>query len=295
MGYAAMMVHLEIDRDLEQRIQFALALADRFEAALIGVAGLPLRPALVAGGVAVYPEPSDYDLPLMAAQFDELGKKFLAQGQALQHIEWRYCADAPTELLTREARAVDLLIIGRYGTGTRHDLLDPGAVLLRAGRPVMLVPDIVPPLALRRVVVAWKDTRECRRAVRDALPLLQQAKEVLIVEIGEDRSEADSKKALADVGRYLARHRVAITEEVWRRPRGPAGSELLRFVDEAKADLIVAGGYGHSRLGGMDVRRRHARAAFREPGMLHAIPLSERPSPPYDGLLRTTELEARPS
>ena len=60
---------------------------------------------------------------------------------------------------------------------------DPGLILLRAGRPVLVVPDIIAPLALRRVIVAWKDTRECRRAVRDALPLLQQAKEVLLLEV----------------------------------------------------------------------------------------------------------------
>ena len=50
MGYAAMMVHLDVERDPEQRVQLALALADRFEAALIGVAGLAPPPAFTAGG-----------------------------------------------------------------------------------------------------------------------------------------------------------------------------------------------------------------------------------------------------
>jgi len=57
-----------------------------------------------------------------------------------------------------------------------QDLADPGVILLRAGRPVLVAPDTVAPLQLRRVVVAWKDTRECRRAVRDALPFLQRPK-----------------------------------------------------------------------------------------------------------------------
>ena len=43
-----------------------------------------------------------------------------------------------------------------------QDLADPGVILLRAGRPVLVAPDTVAPLQLRRVVVAWKDTRECR-------------------------------------------------------------------------------------------------------------------------------------
>jgi hypothetical protein len=98
--------------------------------------------------------------------------------------------EPPGELLLREARAADLLVIGR-----RHsrDDADPGVILLRSGRPVLLVPDTIAALPLRRVVVGWKDTRDCRRAVRDALPFLQQAKEVLLVEIGEDESQAQAK------------------------------------------------------------------------------------------------------
>ena len=98
-------------------------------------------------------------------------------------------------------------------------------------------------------MIAWKDTRECRRAVRDALPFLQQAKEVLLVGIGEGESESHAKRTLSDVAAYLLRHRVAAAQEVWQQARGPVAAELLRHVQDEKADLIVAGGYGHSRLG----------------------------------------------
>jgi len=130
-----------------------------------------------------------------------------------------------------------------------HDLVDPGMILLRAGRPVLVVPDTVAPLQLRRVVVAWKNTRECRRAVRDALAFLQQAKEVLLVGIGEGESESSAKRTLSDVAGYLLRHRVAAVHDIWRQGRGPVAAELLRLVQDEKAGLIVAGGYGHSRLG----------------------------------------------
>ena len=146
----------------------------------------------------------------------------------------------------REARAADLLVIGR---GRSEYDADPGVIVLRAGRPVLLVPDTAAALPLRRVVVAWKDTRECRRAVRDALPFLQQAKEVLLVEVGENKSESQAKNNLPDVAAYLVRHRVIVAAEVRRRPHGSVATELLHVVEEEKADLIVAGGYGHSRLG----------------------------------------------
>lgn len=250
MSYEAMLVQLDVERDSEQRVQLALALADRFQAALIGVAGLALRPAFAATGIVVYAEPTEHDLHQMTAILDRMGKKFLEQGQNLKHIEWRSALDSPSELITREARAANLIIVAaRPVAGNLRNFADPGVILLRAGRPVLVVPEVIGPLCLHRVVVAWKDTRECRRAVRDALPFLQQAKEVLLIELGEEESKSQDKKALADVANYLVRHKVMVTGQICQRSRGPIETELFQFVKEQKADLIVAGGYGHSRLG----------------------------------------------
>ena len=246
MSFLTMMVHVNVERDCEQRVQLALALADRFQAALIGVAGLAPRPAFAAAGVVVYHEPTERDRRAASARLDDMGKKFRDQGQHLKQVEWRTAFELPS----REARAADLVIVGaRHTGGNVHDLVDPGMILLRAGRPVLVVPDTVAPLQLRRVVVAWKNTRECRRAVRDALAFLQQAKEVLLVGIGEGESESSAKRTLSDVAGYLLRHRVAAVHDIWRQGRGPVAAELLRLVQDEKAGLIVAGGYGHSRLG----------------------------------------------
>jgi len=245
LSFAALMVHVDVEHDSEQRVELAIGLADRFQAALIGVAGCALWPAFMAGDVELS-KSNQYDFQRMMVRFEQRGKQFRAQGRSLRQIEWRSALESPGELLLREARAADLLVIGRRRSG---DEADPGGIVLRAGRPVLLVPDTAAALPLRRVVVAWKDTRECRRAVRDALPLLQQAKEILLVEIGEDESQTQAKKSLADVAAYLVRHRVIVAAEVWRRPRGQVAAELLQVVEDEKADLIVAGGYGHSRLG----------------------------------------------
>jgi nucleotide-binding universal stress UspA family protein len=250
-SFATMMVHVDVARDCEQRVQLALALAHRFEATLIGVAGLPLQPAFAAGGIAVYREPSEDHYRAVSARLDEIGSRFRAKGQHLKQVEWRAALELPYELVSREARAADLIIVGaRHADGgSVHDLVDPGAILLRAGRPLLVAPDVAVPSQLRRVVIAWKDTRECRRAVRDALPFLHKAENVLIVGIDEGQSDNPAKGSLSDVAEYLRRHRVAAPREVWRRARGPVGSELLHLVRDEGADLIVAGGYGHSRLG----------------------------------------------
>jgi nucleotide-binding universal stress UspA family protein len=245
MSFSTMMVHVDVEHDSERRVELAIGMADRFQAALIGVAGCALWPAFMAGNIGLT-KSNQYDFQKVMARFEQKGKTFRAQGRSLKQIEWRSALESPGELLLREARAADLLVIGRRHSGSDDD---PGVIVLRAGRPVLLVPDAVAALPLRRVVVAWKDTRECRRAVRDALPFLQQAKEVVLVEIGEHESQSQEKKNLADVAAYLVRHRVIVAAEVWRRPRRPVETELMHVVEEEKPDLIVAGGYGHSRLG----------------------------------------------
>ncbi len=73
MSFTTMMVHVDVERDCEQRVQLALALADRFQAALIGVAGLALRPAFAAGGVVVYHEPTEHECRTVSARLDDMG------------------------------------------------------------------------------------------------------------------------------------------------------------------------------------------------------------------------------
>jgi nucleotide-binding universal stress UspA family protein len=111
------------------------------------------------------------------------------------------------------------------------------------------VPKEIASLAVRHVVVAWKDTRESRRAIRDALSFLRLAESVFLVEVAAWGAEANAVPRLKDVGRFLARHHITnVTERVL--PDEPIAADvLLRFAQEQSADLIVAGAYGHSRLG----------------------------------------------
>src|SRR4029453_3056224 len=193
-SFATMMVHVDVARDCEPRVQLALDLADRFQTTLIGVAGLPLRPAFAAGGVVVYHEPTQDDCRAVSACMDDIGRRFRAKGQHLRQVERRTPLELPYKPASREERAADLIIVGaRPPGGNVHDLVDPGVILLRAGRPLLVVPDVVAPPQLRRVVVAWKGTRECRRAVRDALPFLQRAKEILILGITKGQPETPKR------------------------------------------------------------------------------------------------------
>ena len=136
MSFTTMMVHVDVERDCEQRVQLALALADRFQAALIGVAGLTLRPAFAAGGVVIYHEPTERERHTVSARLDDMGGRFRAKGQHLKQVEWRTALELPYELVSREARAADLIIVGaRHTGGNIEDLADPGVILLRRACP----------------------------------------------------------------------------------------------------------------------------------------------------------------
>jgi nucleotide-binding universal stress UspA family protein len=98
-------------------------------------------------------------------------------------------------------------------------------------------------------VIGWKDTREARRAVYDALPLLQAAARVTIVEACKGDEENTALRHLDDLTRYLTWHRINGGPRVILEQRASGAAQLIRVAQEEGADLLVTGAYGHSRLG----------------------------------------------
>ncbi|MCC6779831.1 MAG: universal stress protein [Hyphomicrobiales bacterium] len=248
MTYATMLVHFDGGGISEQRLRLAAGLAQDFRADLIGIAGRSYLPTFLADGGTDTSE--DSERKETAELLARIGTRFEAVARNIRRREWRGRVGYINELIVAEARAADLVIVGRErDPGDLYFALDPAAVILRAGRPVLLVPAGVDKLETRRVLVAWKDTRATRRAVRDALPFLRTASHVMIVEVCEPGSEMRSQHQIEDVSRYLQRHKVEVAVKAFLQTAASPAQELLRFAEDEKADLIVAGGYGHSRLG----------------------------------------------
>ena len=251
MSYAALMVHFDARPSGIRRVRLAVDLADRFHGLLIGIAGRSyLQPFLAEDPVGDV-ESDDGERKEMMHLLAGMEKQFYAAAtRSAKQVEWRGIPDYANNLVPREARAADLVIIGRkQDSKDLYYSLDPGVAILRAGRPVLFVPDEIDLLQARSVVVAWNDTRECRRAVRDALPFLKEASEVMIVTICEPGTGTQAKPSLDDVETYLVRHGVVVGAKAFLHARQSTATELLRFAEDERADLIVAGGYGHSRLG----------------------------------------------
>jgi len=251
MSYATLLVHVDADGELGGRVRVAAGLADSFHSHLIGAAAWMPRPAFAVEGVIIDPEPTDAEFNEMRTALTKRGDQFRAAvGAGRRQAEWRSSLDFPTEFIARESRAADLLIIGRDRTSyDPYRSTDAGALILRVGRPVLAVPPMIETLAAKRVVVAWKDVREARRAILDALPFLHVAQEVIVVEVCEAGDEPKAQSRLKDVAGYLARHRITTVAERARSVEGSASNALLQLVEDESVDLIVAGAYGHSRLG----------------------------------------------
>ena len=251
MTYASLMVHLELGLPNAGLLRIAGDLAERFRARVIGiVACQPMQLAFADGFMPgeVYQQDNNQRNQEIDAAQAEFRAALQSRASAL---EWRSTVRfAPlADYVAREARSADLLLTGVASSS----LLDAsravhtGDLIMQLGRPVLVVPHTVQKLALERVVVAWNDSRETRRAIADALPLLQQAAHVTVAEIAAPGDLAAAHKNLEDVSDWLRRHGVE-AESSATPTTGDDAAGLYAIAQDLGADLIVAGAYGHSRL-----------------------------------------------
>lgn len=152
-------------------------------------------------------------------------------------------------VLASEARQSDLFVATRpYGDPNKTEWVEE-AVLFRSGRPCLFVPPSFEGRSVYdNVLVAWKDTREAARAVADAMPLLKQAKSVVVAIVDEALGAAEERRLAPDedIGRYLSRHGIRAEVHIidgWTN----TGAAILNEAVRTAADLIVMGAYGHSR------------------------------------------------
>jgi len=251
MTYKRIMVQLDIDAPATPRTKFAMDLAKRFKADLIGFAAAEVHvfvPRDEGGLVAA--EVLRQRTREIEEGLKKLEEEFLSITGEDEHVSWRSDVGSPTHLLAIHSRAADLLVTGAPAPGGASDgrrTVDPGTLILSVGRPVLFAADTLASLLAQKVVVAWKDTREARRAVVDAMPLLVGAHEVTVVTIAEGDQKA-ARESAADVARFLTKHGVKASSDVLGIGGADREEALVEIAREMGSDLVVAGGYGHSRL-----------------------------------------------
>lgn len=253
MPYATLMVPVDESSASQARVAFACELAGHFGSSLRGVAARrPETPfiapnatmAMVRELLAAEVEKAEAEMKRAEAGFRAIAD------QRKVPSEWRSALADVKMTVAAEARAVDLIVIGRNRRGIAPSYtVDPGDVLMDGGRPVLVIPPDVPAGAsMSHVVIAWTDSREARRAVMDAIPFLRAAVQVTVLEVCGSDDVRNARARTADVVAFLALRGVAAEAAVLPAVGLSVAQRIVTFARDEGAGLIVMGAYGHARL-----------------------------------------------
>jgi nucleotide-binding universal stress UspA family protein len=157
--------------------------------------------------------------------------------------------EAAGEIAAREARAADEFVGLRPNGGPAEPERLVESVLFGAGRHLLLVPAERPlPRGFDHVLIAWNGSREAARALAEAMPYIHAAKSVIVVVVDDEPPVEDRALLGRDAVAHLKHHGVnAQLHHVIGDSRA-AGATILGEAQRTGSDLIVMGGYGHSRL-----------------------------------------------
>jgi nucleotide-binding universal stress UspA family protein len=245
----------------EAKLALAVGLARRHDAHLTGLCPLELLlPADTSFALSGYPDL--WAMPEFAKKVEGEArtKAALIEGPFRERLRseglkghWRLETGPLIQAVTRRSQAADLVVMGQADPD--HPL-PPAArtlvedILMTAGRPLLLVPyagqfETVGTTTL----IGWTPTRESTRAVHDALPLLAPSGNVTVLTVELPGSAWETEAApTSDIAEHLSRHGLAVTAKRTVVSDGlPAADVLLDYASDIGADLLVVGGYGHSR------------------------------------------------
>lgn len=252
MEFRNILVFVDDTAGCKARLRLAVELARTSDAHLIGTHVVPLKP------IPPYLETrvSSHVAKLMTSEAE--GVRAAAR-RAFEHAtenqgisaEWRIAKGEAGQHAAMHARYADLAIVGQIDP-ERESILDPvppEEVVLGAGRPVLVIPYSWPGVTVgERVLVAWNASREAARAVNDALPFLQRAKEVKIIVINPRRGvTGHGEEPGTDIAAHLARHGIRPDVDQTLSDELTVADTLLSRAADFGTDLVVMGAYGHSR------------------------------------------------
>ncbi|ASV99029.1 universal stress protein [Paraburkholderia aromaticivorans] len=250
MNCETLLVHLDDSTHSAARLDYALDLAARHDAHLIG---LYLVCEEAEGPLFLHGE--DIWTASRKARRDEKLKSAHAAFRAAAEragrgVEWRAPGGAPSGAAILHARHADLVILGQDDPEDRDAFIARNFVedvIIASGRPAIVLPYAGPVRPqIENVMIAWDGGRECARAATDALPLIRGAGFVTIMKV--ERHPHYGEPSGIDVAAWLARHGIEASFTAMPKVSGVhTGAMLLNALADRHIDLLVMGAYGHAR------------------------------------------------
>lgn len=245
-------VLLPVDRPAGALIDCAASVASLFEAHLDGIACVyqGMNPMIASEAAAVVMSAQyDSSVEQSAAVLDQF--EIAARRLGIPHGKKGTfnISYAVTRAITEMSRLYDLNIVGQpdRSNPSQADLLAE-AVLFGSGRPMLLVPYITrAPIKSDRVLVCWDGGVPATRAVHDAMPFLQKANAIDIVTVNEDEATTSEVSSAALIA-HLAQRDLPVKPYRLAADTPNIHNAILSLAADNNTDLIVMGGYGHSRL-----------------------------------------------
>lgn len=251
-AYKTLLAHHDTTPRAEARLRIAAQLASRFEAHLqvtyAVLSPLVMEPFVADGGAYVAQELIQFQ----DRRNREAKTRFETLAAGLPVVpQWQPDEGDPVGIMVQHSRYADLIVLGQHIVGQSNDTPPEfvARVVLGAACPVLVVPYVGHFETIgQRPMLAWNATRESARAATAALPLLRQAAEVRVVSFDARPGQGGHGDLPgADVATWLARHGVRPTVSTTRAHEVDAGNQILSRAADENVDLIVMGGYGHSR------------------------------------------------
>lgn len=251
----SILVHMDASPRSGVRLELARQLARQHGANML-CALLAISPRLVP--MLTGPIVADVPPPLVPeVDKDQLARARAVFDRALEEradppMAWDVVpGDPPAWGFAQAALYADLMVLGQkdpkdpYTVDVPDDFVED--VLLQGGKPGLVVPYTHDATTMGdNVLVAWKPSRECARAVAAAVPLMQRARSVQVVCWGEENFTP--AETTFGIGRYLQWHGVTAKVRRYRDEPDDIGDLLLSLAFDEGSDLLVMGCYGHSRL-----------------------------------------------
>jgi len=251
--YKRIVVHVDNAEAARRRVASAVAVAQRFEAALHGCCVVPNLDLAMYGGAPVPGDIIDQQIRALEQDLESAERVFreVAEGAGIA-VECTGERARAAAAMTAALRYADLAVVGKPDPDDDRCTAAGVAVALAFGTPVPVL--ALPPgrsfeESGSRIVIAWNATREAQAAARNALPFLIAARAVDIVSVVDDEGLVNGEENAAErLMRYLAAHGVTARPHNLSAEGKGEGEVVLSQCQELDADLLVLGAYGHSRF-----------------------------------------------